>query len=69
MPGLLRNQIRPFGPSWMVPNGRYLADPIRLRKEFLDRCPKPRFDRQNVFWGLATIGWLRAFPSVTGLEH
>jgi cytochrome b subunit of formate dehydrogenase len=66
MQKLLRDKnFRWFGPDSLVPNWKDLQDMIGMFKWFLDKGPKPRFDRWTyyekfdywaVFWGVAIIG-------------
>jgi len=79
MQKLLRDKtFRWFGPDSLVPNWKDLEDMIGMFKWFLDKGPKPRFDRWTyyekfdywaVFWGVAIIGGSGlslAIPHITG---
>jgi cytochrome b subunit of formate dehydrogenase len=79
MQDLLRSKtFRWFGPDSLIPNWKDLEDMIGMFKWFLDKGPRPRFDRWTyyekfdywaVFWGVAIIGGSGlslAVPSITG---
>lgn len=78
MQRLLRSKtFRWFGPDSLVPNWKDLEDMIGMFKWFLDKGPRPLFDRWTyyekfdywaVFWGVSIIGGsglMLAIPSVT----
>jgi cytochrome b subunit of formate dehydrogenase len=75
---LLRSKtFRIFGPDSLVPNWKDLADIIGMFKWFLDKGPRPQFDRWTYyekfdywapFWGVTIIGasgLMLAYPGVT----
>ena len=78
MQGLLRDKnFRWFGPDSLIPNWKDLADCIAMFKWFVDKGPRPQFERWTyyekfdywaVFWGVAVIGGsglALSFPAVT----
>ncbi|HAL36619.1 MAG TPA: cytochrome C [Polaromonas sp.] len=78
MQNLLRDKsFRWFGPDSLVPNWKDASDMVGMFKWFLDKGPKPRFDRWTyyekfdywaVFWGVAIIGGsglMLAIPNIT----
>ena len=72
-----RKTFRWFGPDSLVPNWKDLKDAWGMFKWFVNKGPRPVFDRWTywekfdywaVFWGMAAIGgtgMLLAFPHVT----
>lgn len=72
-----RKTFRWFGPDSLVPNWKDFRDAIGMFKWFVNKGPRPVFDRWTywekfdywaVFWGMAVIGtsgMMLAFPEVT----
>ncbi len=72
-----RTTFRWFGPDSLVPNWKDVKDAWGMFKWFVDKGPRPVFDRWTywekfdywaVFWGMAVIGTsgaMLAFPDVT----
>lgn len=72
-----RKTFRWFGPDSLVPNWKDFRDAIGMFKWFVNKGPRPVFDRWTywekfdywaVFWGMAVIGTsglMLAFPEVT----
>lgn len=72
-----RKTFRWFGPDSLVPNWKDFQDAIGMFKWFVNKGPRPVFDRWTywekfdywaVFWGMAIIGtsgMMLAFPEVT----
>lgn len=72
-----RKTFRWFGPDSLVPNWKDLQDAWGMFKWFIDKGPRPVFDRWTywekfdywaVFWGMVVIGgsgMMLAFPHVT----
>jgi len=78
MQRLLRDRkFRWFGPDSLIPNWKDLADCWAMFKWFINKGPRPQFDRWTyfekfdywaVFWGVNIIGWsglMLALPHVT----
>lgn len=72
-----RKTFRWFGPDSMLPNWKDLWDALGMFKWFVNKGPRPVFDRWTywekfdywaVFWGMAIIGgsgMMLSFPEVT----
>ncbi|MDH5613372.1 MAG: cytochrome b/b6 domain-containing protein, partial [Gammaproteobacteria bacterium] len=72
-----RKTFRWFGPDSLVPNWKDLKDAIGMFKWFVNKGPRPTFERWTywekfdywaVFWGMGVIGgtgMMLSFPAVT----